>query len=706
MRRYSSIIDENSCDGGHKPVAPSVVTVICIRAGQWRQSRELISQVFAAIGSAERPQLAIIRVWFRWYVVVILNSRNTPPMSGTEGCYSYNRSQRQILMTFANPLGLLGLLSLPVILGIHLYHRRFPPLEIAGLHLWAAESEVRLAGRRRDRLPITMTLILELLAAFLMTLVISQPRFGELDHVTHLVVVLDNSASMQSQPPGEASFRDQAVAELKQRIGNLESNSVVTLIQTGARPIRLAGPAVEWREAEQQLAKWQPQATRHDFAPAWDLAQQFAEETGQLLFLTDHIPEEGTHPEGMEIVSVGAKLNNVAITTAVWEFDTEASVGQIYLRLTNLGQQGVETRVIGRSRGVVVFEKPLKIPPNGKTALSTQVPGGLGQLDIEVESSQDGLALDNRVQLIEPKVRTIGVAVLLPQGPTRELIQRSLAAVPNVTLSDKAEADLIITAAADLPDAGSHAWWFGIGPLDPSVAARKAAKNLIGPYVVEKENPLLDGIVLSGVIWSGVQPVKNAVTPLISVGKTPLFAQLQGTQTIAYLANIDLEQSNLAESPDWPIFISNLIELCRADLPGLNRWNYRLGEGVTFRLDHGNVKFEPDTQVQKLTLVHNGEQKSLSRSSIVDILPPSDHGLYELRDGDALIGQFAVNFEDAEESNLQNLFPGARLPAQPAPAAMYQVDPKYSWILLAATFLVLVLLLANWWIVGRPRTAG
>ncbi len=115
-------------------------------------------------------------------------------------------------MTFANPLGLLGLLSLPVILGIHLYHRRFPPLEIAGLHLWAAESEVRLAGRRRDRLPITTTLILELLAAFLMTLVISQPRFGELDHVTHLVVVLDNSASMQSQPPGEASFRDQAVA--------------------------------------------------------------------------------------------------------------------------------------------------------------------------------------------------------------------------------------------------------------------------------------------------------------------------------------------------------------------------------------------------------------------------------------------------------------------------------------------------------------
>ena len=109
-------------------------------------------------------------------------------------------------MYFANPWGLLGLLALPAVIAIHLYHQRFPPLVVAGTHLWGAETEVRAAGRRRERLPITATLLLELLAALLLTMVLSQPRFGHVgegfisvrmdDSVLHLsiVEVIDDGA--------------------------------------------------------------------------------------------------------------------------------------------------------------------------------------------------------------------------------------------------------------------------------------------------------------------------------------------------------------------------------------------------------------------------------------------------------------------------------------------------------------------------------
>ena len=153
-------------------------------------------------------------------------------------------------MYFANPWGLLGLISLPVIVAIHLYHRRFPPLMVAGLHLWGAEVQVRTAGRRRDRLPITASLLLELLAALLLTFVLSRPRVGDLTSVTHLVVVLDNSASMMGKPFGERqSFRDAAIEELKQRVDALQRGSVVTIIMTGRRPVMLAGPAIAWESA-------------------------------------------------------------------------------------------------------------------------------------------------------------------------------------------------------------------------------------------------------------------------------------------------------------------------------------------------------------------------------------------------------------------------------------------------------------------------
>ena len=82
-------------------------------------------------------------------------------------------------MSFANPWGLLGLLAVPAILILHLYYRRFPPLLIGGLHLWGVQTQVREAGRRRERLPITASLLLELLAAAVLSLVLAQPRWAE-----------------------------------------------------------------------------------------------------------------------------------------------------------------------------------------------------------------------------------------------------------------------------------------------------------------------------------------------------------------------------------------------------------------------------------------------------------------------------------------------------------------------------------------------
>lgn len=601
-------------------------------------------------------------------------------------------------MSFANPYGLLGLAALPVILAIHLYQQRFPPLKVAGLHLWAAESEVRLAGRRRDRLPITSSLLLELLAALLMTLVISQPRFGELDKVTHLVVVLDDSASMMGGAPGEATFRDRAVAALQNRVDSLERNSVVTLILTGPRPTMLAGPAVPWSEAQTRLAQWQPHAIRHDFAPAWELARQVAESTGQLLFLTDHIPKEGFHPDQLEIASFGAKLNNVAVTTAVWEFDAETGTGQIYLRLTNLGNSAVEARVKGTAGELNVFEKTLHIPEDGKSAVEATVPGGLGTLNIAVESTDDGLALDNRIVLVEPKVRTVRIAAQTNGETTRELLHRSLSALPNVELDTATEADLTISAARELPVSDSRVWWLGLGPLDPSKEARSKARNLVGPYVIEKDHPLLEGVVLAGVIWGGVQETSLEMTPLISAGRFPLLAQLNGTRATAYVANVDLEQSNLGESPDWPILISNLIELRRADLPGLNRWNYRQGEAVRFRLYNGEESEVAEAAGETLVLLHEGESKQLARMAMVDLSPPSSPGLYEIRDGKKSFGKFAVNYQDAEESDLRGLFPGNRPPVGTDSSANYLVDPKYSWVLIVATALVVLALLINWWV--------
>ena len=602
-------------------------------------------------------------------------------------------------MYFAHPWGLLALLALPAIVAIHLYHRRLPPLLVAGLHLWGAETEVRTAGRRRDRLPITASLLLELLAALILALLLGQPRFDKLDSAPHLVVVLDNSASMSAVDARGRSLRDDAVEQLADRVQKMGRNAVVTLILTGRRPIMLAGPATTWTLARGKLAEWQPHDPEHDSQPAWDLAAQLSGPEGKVLFLSDHVPSKETVPAQMEVVSVGKRLENVAITAARWTFDSAANRGSVFLRVSNLGGKEADAVIRGRTPEQSVFSRSLTLPGKSSVPLETELPGGLGTLTVEVSAPDDALAVDSSVTLIEPKVRMLTVALALPADhPGAAAVRRVLEAMPDLQLSDAASAHLIIGPADAHPPHGD-AWWLGIGPLQRSAESRENARDLIGPFLLEKQNPLLEGVVLGGVIWGGVQPVDAPATPVIAAGKTPLLARLEHTATTAYLLNADLSRPNLADSPDWPILMKNLLDLRRDALPGLRRWNYRLNEDIVFRLFEGS----DDRGSSELTLIHNGKPRPLARSSVVEVPPLGETGVYEVRDGDAAVGRFAVNFFDPEESALDRLQPGTLDASAEARAVVFAVDSRYSWLIMLGIALVTASVVLDWKVLGGAR---
>ncbi len=608
-------------------------------------------------------------------------------------------------MFFANPWGLLGLLALPAILAIHLFQRRFPPLDVAGLHLWSAEARTQSPGRRREHLPITTTLILELLAALLATAVLARPRIGNFGRAPHLIVVLDNSASMSAVVDGK-SFRDAALEQLQRRVDELGRDTVITVMLTGRRPVMLAGPAIPWKEAQPLLQNWRPQATRHSFEPAWDLAAQWAEEAGHLLFLTDHLPDEDAAlPERMEVVSVGRPCANVALTAARWDYDSESARGRLFLRVVNWGGRSARIRVRGNSGERTVFQSELVLAGGESRPLESELPGGLGTLEVRLDAPDDALPLDSRAVLVEPRPRLVKIAVTLPKKhPAREPIERVLAAIPDWQPAEPERAHLIIAPAFPLPPSKPGLWWLGVGPLDPSEEARKKSRDLIAPFVIEKRHPLLAGIALGGVVWSGAQPMELSVAPLVSSGHLPLLARLNGTRTTAYVLNLDLgrETANLHRSPDWPILFSNLISLRRDDLPGLRRFNYRLGETIRFRLpEEDNSAPETDAE-DELVLVHGEQKRPLVHSALVELPPIEEPGIYEIRHGEESVGRFAVHFFDARESLLTALAPGHREPHLETEPQQLELDSPYGWFLFLLLMLLAAALLADWFVL-RPR---
>ena len=627
-------------------------------------------------------------------------------------------------MYFANPWGLLALLALPTIIVIHLYHRRFPPLVVAGLHLWTSETRQTIAGRRREKLPVSASLLLELAAAMLLTVVLSEPHYAGLSDAVHLVAILDNSASMSAKPAsGGLSFRDSAINQLENRASRLPRGSVVTLILSGNRPVMLAGPAVSWNDAKPRLLAWQPHSTRHSFEPAWDLGLQLVENSGELLFLTDQLPRETPSrgqdassdaglperghvernlvPDQMEWVSVGSRLDNLAISAARWTFDAGTGKGQIFLRVQNHSRQPRKFELIGRKAETIVFRRAGQLAEQGASSFEAEVPGGLGRLTVELAADDDGLAIDNRVELIEPQARIVTTAVSHPQAETVRAIRRVLDALPEVQTGDAASAQLVFASAGALPESNPRSWWAGIGPISTESDTLEAAKDLSGPYLIDKRQPLVEGVMLNGVVWGGVQPIAYNVTPLISSGNLPLVSRLDGTRTTGFVFNIDLSRSNLAESPDWPILIANLVELRRESLPGLARWNYRLGEDVRFRLFEGDGVAEASASSDALMLVHDGKTKPVARSSVVELPSLDETGVYEVQAGPTLVGRFAVNFFDAEESDLRNLVPGRRAAKKTTGQSSITLDHPYSWFILALLLVLVACVFGDWFVLKR-----
>ena len=615
-------------------------------------------------------------------------------------------------MYLANPWGLLGLLSLPIITAIHLFQRRFPPLLVAGAHLWGAETRVQTAGRRRDRLPVSSSLILELLAGLLFSFALAQPRFGELGSVAHLVVVLDDSASMSSRPAGESSFREQATAVLRERIEAAGRDARITLIRSGLQPTLLGKQAMTWEEAQRPLGDWQPRSPQHDFGPAWDEAARIVGSDGRFLFVTDRIPQDSpTLPLGINVASVGRKLQNVAISTARWTFDSESAEGRLFVRVSNYGQQAIAATLTITAGIQTILTQPVRLPPESEIPLESALPGGIGMLRLDVVASQDGLDVDNHVTLVEPKSRLLSVAVGLPEeSPARTPTQRVLDAVPDVQPAPVETAHLLIGPADRPPVDRRGLWWFGIGPINPSPVIKRQANDLLGPYLIEKQHPLLSDVVLGGVVWGGVQPTDLPLRPLISAGRTPLLGQLTEAATTSYMMNIDFARSNLGESPDWPILMTNLLERRRDALPGLRRWNYQLGETVSFRAPPRGRSESADPDVDDvdnmLLLIHeSGVERRLvrDRNDLVEISRLYQSGVYEVKDGDATIGTFAVNFFDrAESASLGTRAPGRRNAADSAAAMRTSIDDPYSWLMVLAILLLFGAILGDWFVL-RPR---
>jgi von Willebrand factor type A domain/Aerotolerance regulator N-terminal len=591
-------------------------------------------------------------------------------------------------MIFTAPLGLLALLGIPVIVAIHLLRRRFPPRTVAGLFLWHTVQPETRGAARVTRLPITVSLLLECLAALALALIAAGARWQPDNASNHLVVLLDDSASMNAVNARREGARDRAVRRVLAEVQRLGSGGRVTLVQSGERPAVLLGPAALAVEVRPALEKWKPQSPHHSIALSLRLARELAGATGRLMVVSDVSPAArgaGELERGVWL-SVGEPLANVGIVSAQRTLSPGDGKAAVLLTLGNFSDSTAHRHLRVSAGEVNVVERDVDIV-SGVSSLSVPLSPGLPP--VRVTFSGDALQRDNEVILVEPRPQVVGFDNRLPAGRGKQALKRALDSLSEVT---QAEHPHIVFEAAENLDkpAEPGAWRVAFGRPPAGLLASGEAKDFVRPFIPEKRNSLLQGVTLAGVVWSGAYPVASSkVYPLVSAGAQPLIVLLGPRPDDGMLFNLDLERTNLVRAPDWPILISNVVEMRRQSLPGPERWNYRIGEWIRIRLGRdpkGPLRFRC------------GEvERALPPGRLLEFIAPSAGGLLQVTEGDQTIFELGVNFLDEDESNLRNKSSaetgkfsleagGLRVETGPA------TDPLF-WVLVAVAA---ISILVNW----------
>ena len=597
-------------------------------------------------------------------------------------------------MIFTTPLGLLALLAIPAIVAIHLFRRRFPVRPVAGLFLWQMAQRTPEGGGRITRLPITTSLILECLAALALALILAGARLSPAGVSQHLVVLLDDSASMAAVNAAGDSARGRAVRRVLAEVDRLGPAGRITLIVSGQRPSVLAGPAAFALEARAALERWKPEALNHSLALGVRLARELVGRTGRLMIVSDLAADargEG-EIEGAFWVSVGEPVANVAITAAERTLSPDEGRGVVSLTFGNYSDSASRRHLRLTAGDKEVGGRDIEVPP-GVSSFTLPLSPGLPAVRIAL--SADALSRDNEVTLVEPRPRIVGVENRLPDGRGRQALVKALGAAAGVTQAESGHLAFIDATAIDAT--GSPGGWkAAFGRLPAGWLAPGDSRDFIGPFVLEKRHPLLLGMTLGGVVWPGVMPLApGAVRPLASAGDQVLIgtpAANGARSEPTYLFNIDLERTNLIRAPDWPILISNLVEMRRQSLPGPERWNYQVGEWVRVRLAHepkGALRFRC-----------GAVERALPASRQLEFIAPSPGGLLQILEGDTVLFDIGVNFLDETESNLRRQstvdagrFAGAAgLTAESGPAS-----DRLFWVLL---LIATVAIVGNWWVLG------
>jgi hypothetical protein len=583
---------------------------------------------------------------------------------------------------FANPAGLWALLGIPAILLIHFLQRESKRVEVSTLFLLEHLDRESVQGRRFDRLRNSVPLWLQLLGVILLAWLLSEPRWASGRSVQRVVLVLDNSASMET-------FREELLEAIRRELPPLtsivgtteytaiESSSIGTTLYRGT----------SLGELTTALSSWEPAAGRHSPESALRVGRGLAGSGGILVFVTDHAGE--TLPFGASRLAVGTPLENVGFAGLRVDTENDKTVWRATLRNYSAKAQ-TRSWFLG-SGGRRSEARSVALEPGATRILQGEFPEGIDRVSLVLEP--DRFTRDDSLHLVKP-------------APKRLLVSRTGAASAETliagligSLENTAQA-----TAGETPDL----WFATYNPLAPAelptvsivlMNQEQVPRRFFSGPIVASNHPLVADLDWQGLIARSTPSVPMAGGDLVLLwqGERPLVLVREGKGKRQLIFNFDVASSNAPRLPAFVVLVHRFAALLREDKIAVELRNVELRQTLALAYDAGDGAAE-------LEVMTEAGRGTIPLSRARQLRAPGEPGFFRVGQGGTILLDAAANFADTREADLSKADSVSELGALPEAIRERQTEGDPVWfvwvLLLAAAMLV------TWHVLGRKPQAG
>lgn len=502
-------------------------------------------------------------------------------------------------MRFLQPLGLLGLIGVPLLILIYILRSKYNEQTVASTYLWTLSEKFFKRRNPLSGLTGIISLILQILTVIILSLLLARPIFVLPNSASEYCFILDGSGSMNTENGNKTDF-EKAKAYIEDAIEDARLGSTYTLISLNSDADVVYERISDKKLAREMLSELQCSDGTVDESEALAKAQSYFEENSSTIvyFITDKDYESS---ENVEIVNISSqKTTNYSISEASGTLTdgTLFASGKVTSH-TSDAEITVEMYVNGSSDAAE--SRTVNVAKGESLAVELSCRATAYDSFRLVITNDDDLDIDNEITcynmnseesysilivsdtpffmnavfdaLTDSKIDVVSTSEYVGQKGYGLYVFHSY--TPE-TLPDAAV--WLINSSKSVSDSG-----FGIRGV---VELDRPEKIVKSASTATKARKLLDGVggrdiyISEYVKYSGMY---TQFTTLFSYDSNPLiFAGVNALGNREVVIGFDLHKSDIALSSDFAALMSNLLKYSCPDL--LDRTGFVCGEDAQINI--------------------------------------------------------------------------------------------------------------------------